>query len=128
MALRYQKGPLTILESPSEDCRALQQKGLKADGGGTLQSSWHSYHPSLRAVTAFLQKTERNGEKPVSPLPPYTQLLRNKGEEPGNSEAGFSGLSPCSLGEEDLKSSTAPQTTAWVPGKGGWECRAQGIS
>lgn len=57
-------------ESPSEDCRALQQKGLKADGGGTFQSSWHSYHPSLSAVTAFLQKTERNGEKPVSPLPP----------------------------------------------------------
>lgn len=69
MGFRYQEGGLTTLESPSEDCRSLQQKGLKADGGGTFQVSWHSYSP-WSAVTAFLQKMERNGEKTVSPLPP----------------------------------------------------------
>ena len=38
---------------------ALQQKGLKADGGGIFQSSWHSYSP-WSAVTAF---SAEDGEK-----------------------------------------------------------------
>ena len=59
VGFRYQEGALTILESPSEDCRALQQKGLKADGGGIFHSSWHSYSP-WSAVTAF---SAEDGEK-----------------------------------------------------------------
>lgn len=42
MGFRYREGTLRILENPSEAGRALQQKGLKADRGGTFQVSWHS--------------------------------------------------------------------------------------
>lgn len=69
MSFKYSGKKLTLLEKPSEDYRSLQQEGLKADGRGTFQASWHSHSPRS-AVTAFLQKIGRNGEKPVSPLPP----------------------------------------------------------
>lgn len=69
MGFRYQEGGLTTLESPSEDCRSLQQKVLKADGGGTFEYPGILIAPGVQ-LQHFCRRWREMGRSQFSLCPP----------------------------------------------------------